>query len=836
MPLAPPNRPLSSHPHRGSDVVAQALHSGGVMLDLRYALRQLGRSPGFTVVALLTLTLGMGANTAFFSVLYGVVLRQPAYPDAGRLVAIHNLSAGQIANGGRLSRAEFRDYRERQRAFDGIAAADLGRMTLTSSGDADTLAERVKVSRVTASFFSIFGVAPARGRAIRAGDERAGTIAVVSGELWQSRFAGAEDILERTVRLNGVEYAIIGVMPAGFAYPEPDMAAWVPLDLSPRDSSDRGDHYLGVVGRLARGMSAESASLDLQRVARDLQQDAPDAYPSDARWSIGLESLRQNQFGRMLLPLGLLMAAAAAVMLIACVNVAIMSLLRALARRREMSIRLALGATRRDVIRQLVTEAAVLCALGACGGALLARAALATLKAFAPSDIPRLHEAALNVPTAVFMSVVLVIVTLLVGLAPALVAARLSAFEGSIPTGRSSDGRMTTRVRDALTIMEIALAASLLVCAGLTLRTLHALVEVDLGFAKENRFSFKTNLTEREYPDAARVDRFYEQLSTRIEALPGALSVGAISYLPLSGEGPLVTTASSDAPGAREATDVTVGVGIVRGHYFETMGVRLLQGRFFSPDDRASSRPVVIVDDALARRFWVSEAAAIGKAVQFGAGPKPDTRTVVGVVGRVSHVPPGRESLPMAYAPQSQVYQRGMYTVISTASAPGALMPAARAALASVDPLVPMYFAETVDARYDEALALPRFTAGLVSAFSTVALVLAGVGIFGVTAYAVAQRTREFGIRFALGAQRAHVGALVLGRVGLLAAIGVALGTALGLGLGSLMSSILFGVAPDDPLTVATVMGAIAVTAMLASVAPIRHAVLVNPAEILRSE
>jgi predicted permease len=384
--------------------------------------------------------------------------------------------------------------------------------------------------------------------------------------------------------------------------------------------------------------------------------------------------------------------------------------------------------------------------------------------------------------------------------------------------------------------MEIALAASLLVCAGLTLRTLHALIEVDLGFATENRFSFKTNLTEREYPDAARVDRFYDQLSAKLESLPGTLSVGAISYLPLSGEGPLVTTASIDASGAREAADVTVGVGIVRGRYFETMGVRLLQGRLFSADDRASATPVVIVDDALARRLWENEAAAIGRSVRFGAGPKADTRTVVGVVGRVSHVPPGRQSLPMAYAPQSQVYQRGMYTVIGTASTPGTLMPAARSVLASVDPSVPMYFAETVDARYDAALALPRFTAGLVSAFSTLALVLAGVGIFGVTGYAVAQRTREFGIRFALGAQRVHVGALVVGRVGLLAAIGVALGTALGLGLGSLMSGILFGVAPDDPLTIAAVMGAIGLTAMLASLAPLRHAVLVNPAEILRSE
>ena len=805
------------------------------MLDLRYALRQLVRSPGFTAVALITLTLGMGANTAFFSVLYGVVLRQPPYPAAERLVTIHNLSGGEVATGGRLSRAEFRDYEERQRAFEGIAASDLGRMTLTSTGDGNALAERVKVSRVGANLFPILGVSPARGRGIRVGDEHAGSIAVISDELWRSQFGATEDILERTIRLNGVEHAIVGVMPAGFAYPEPDMGAWIPIDLRPRDASDRSDHYLAVVGRRPPGTSDDLARLDLQRVARDLQHDMPGAYAADTRWSIGVESLRQTQFGRMLLPLGLLMAAASCVLLIACVNVAIMSLLRALARRREISIRLAIGATRRDMIRQLITEAAVLCALGAVGGLFLARVGLGTLKTFAPGDIPRLQEASINIPTALFTSGVMVVVTLLVGLAPAVVALRMNAFEGTFPTGRSSDGRTTTRLRDMLTVMEIALAVSLLVCAGLTLRSLHALVGVDLGFATEHRFSFKTNLTEREYPDRARVDRFYEQLTARLESLPGTESIGAVSYLPLSGEGQSVVAAPTDAT-AREATEITVGWGIVRGPYFETMGVTLLQGRLFSTSDRSSSPAVAIVDDVLARRLWTNEAAAIGRTVRFGAGSHAETRTIVGVVHHVSHVEPGRESLPMAYAPQSQVYQRGMYTVIRTTSAPQALMPAARAALASVDASVPMYFAETVDARYDQALALPRFTAGLVSAFSTLALLLAGVGIFGVTGYAVAQRTREFGIRFALGAQRIHVGALVLGRVGVLAGVGLAIGTALGLGLGSLMSGILFGVEPGDPLTMTAVIGAIGLTAMLASLAPLRHAIRVSPAEILRAE
>src|SRR4051812_1394153 len=251
------------------------------MFELRYALRQLARSPGFSAVALLTLTLGMGANTAFFSVLYGVVLRQPPYPGAERLVALHNASGGVVANGGRVSQAEFRDYHERQRTFEGIAASDLGRMTMTSGGETDALAERVKVSRVTPNLFTVFGIAPARGRGPRTGDERTAVV-VISHELWQSRFGGAEDILQRTIRLNGVDNLIIGVMPAGFDYPEPAMAAWTLLDLSPGGDADRSDHYLGVVGRLAPGVSLGQARMDLQRVARDLQHDQPGAYPKDA--------------------------------------------------------------------------------------------------------------------------------------------------------------------------------------------------------------------------------------------------------------------------------------------------------------------------------------------------------------------------------------------------------------------------------------------------------------------------------------------------------------------------------------------------------------------------
>jgi putative ABC transport system permease protein len=804
------------------------------MQHLRYAVRQLRGSPGFTTVAVLTLVLGMGANSAFFSVLYGVVLRQPPYPEADRLVRVQNVSDGQAANGGTLSRAEFLDYRARQRAFEALAASKWGRATLTSEGGA----ERVKVANVTANVFSVLGVAPARGHAFGTTHEQgaAGAEALISDEFWRVHLRGADDVLGRTVRLNGLDYVIIGVLPATCSYPEPGVAAWLPLDLRPQGESDRSDHYLTVIGRLNAGVSPAQARLDLQRVARDLQRDAPGDYPPDARWTIGFDSLRHSQFGHMLVPLGLLAASAAFVLLIACVNVATMSLLRALARRREMAIRLSLGAGRGHIVRQLVAEAAILCALGAIGGLAVAEWGLDGLRAYAPADIPRLNEVAINLPVALFTGVVLVAVTLLVGLAPATVATQLRGSAAAIPTTRASDGRGASRLREAFMVMEVALAASLLVCAGLTLRSLQGLLRVDLGFATEHRFSFKTNLTASDYPDPDHVDRFYERLTAQLETMPGSISTGAISYLPLSREGTAIDAAPDTPRAGRSADHLTVGWGIVRGRYFDTMGLELLHGRFFSPTDRTDSLPVAIVDEILARRLWSSEATAVGQRTRLGAGSDAHARTVIGVVRRVAHFGPGRDSLPMAYAPQSQVYQRGMYTVVRTKAPPQVVAAGARAAVASADPSVPMYFAETVEGRYWDVLALPRFTAGLVSAFSTLALVLAGVGIFGVTGYAVGQRTREFGIRRALGAPHSHVCGLVLGRVGRLTAIGVVLGIALAVALGRLMSGVLFGVEPSDAPTMAAAVATVAATALVASLAPLRHALRVNPAETLRAE
>jgi len=804
------------------------------MNDFKFALRQLLKNPGFTAVAVLTLALGMGANTTFFSVFHGVVLQRPPYPEADRLVELRH--QWNDRENSRLSLAELFDYREHQRSLAGIGASISGRATLTSEQGAD----RIQWTRVTANLLPLLGVSPARGRAFTEAEERAGedTSVLVSHEFWQSSLGGSEDVLGRGLQLNGVTHTVVGVMPAEFSYPWPGVSIWKPLDLTRRGAADREDHSLQAIARLAPGVSFAQAREDLRHRSRQLQAAHPEAYPRESHWRIGFESLRASQFGHMKAPLGLLLTAAAAVLLIASVNVAIMFLLRATIRRREMIIRFALGAGRRHVVRQLLTESALVCGLGALGGLVIATFGLEAFKAFSPDQIPRLQEVRLNGVVVAFTGGVLVLVTMIVGLVPAASALKAGAEGAASTAGRTTEGRGTGRLRDALTVVEIALAVVLLVSAGLTARSLMGLLRVDLGFTTHRLLAFKTNLTPQGHPDAAHANRFYDDLTAKLEGLPGVTAVGAVSYLPLSGEAQYISAAKAEDAGRPEieAPAAEVGWRVVRGQYFEAMRMTLLRGRLFSTADREGAPPVVVVDDAFARRFWQTEEAALGQRIRFGSATNAETRTVVGVVRAVKHFGPAATTLPEAYAPQAQVYQRGMYTVVQASGSLAELPSLIRAKLAEVDSSVPMYFTETLEQRRRTALTLPRFTAGLIGAFSVLALVLAGVGIFGVTAYSVGQRTREFGIRFSLGAQRSHVAGLVLKRVGWLALLGVAVGVPAALGVARLMTSLLFGVTPADLPTLAVAAVGISLTVSAASVVPLVRALRVDPMVALRDE
>ncbi len=806
-----------------------------VLSDLRLAVRSLSKSPGFVVVAALTLALGIAANTTFLSVLHGVVLRPLPFAQPEELVELRNQGEALGANVGRVSRAELRDYRERQRSFTGIGSHAIGRVTLGLPGGA----ERVLYAQVTANFFPLLGVAPTRGRNFEETEETAGRdrVVIVSHGFWQTQLGGTAEVLQRTVPVNGIAHQVVGVMPAGFVYEDAAIAFWKPVDLSAQGPSDRSDHYLPAIGRLAPGVSLAAANADMARVAETLRAQAPADYPAAPRWSLRVLALAESHFGQFRTPLAAMLAAAAAVLLIAAVNVAIMFLLRAAGRRRDIMIRLSLGAARRHIVRQLLAESAVVCILGGAAGLLLAVAGIALLKTFPPADVPRLAEVSLNVPTALLSLGILVLVTLAIGLAPAIPLLRARVPQGLNASTRTTESRAASRAREILLVAEIALAFLLLVGGGLVVRSLHNLLNDDVGFTTQRLFTFKTNLTPEGAPDLARANQWYAQLTERIVALPGVTAVAGVSYLPLSGESQFMA-ATPLAPGIAPTVDTPGAVGwrVVRGPYFATVGTTLRHGRDFAPTDTATSPLVTIVDDEFARRYWADSADAVGQSVRFGSGERAQVRTIVGVVHRLKHWGPGRQPVPEAYVPQAQFYQRGMYTVVRTDAAPAALGAAIRAELAAVDPTVPMYFVDTMEHRYASALAMPRFTAGLLGTFSLLALLLAGVGIFGVIGYATAQRSREFGIRFAIGASRAHVVRLVLSRVGLLALVGGASGAIAAFQLARLIRSQLYGIEPTDSTTLLGAMALLVVAALLASLAPLAAALRVNPADALRSE
>jgi len=808
-----------------------------MLSSFRFAFRQLAKNPGFTAVAWLTLALGIGATTTFFSVLHSVVLREPPYPEADRLVVVQSRRNGEAVNGARIPLAELRDLRAHQRSLEGIAAFVSGRATLAAEGGA----ARVVVTRVTADLLPLLRATPAQGRNFTAEEEHGGRNAVVllSHAFWQSQFGSDPNIVGRTVQLNAATQTVVGVMPVGFNFGEERQTdLWQPLDLDSRGAvADRQDFGLVPLGRLAPGVTRDAAEADFARVARELQAAAPADNPSAARWTLGLQSLRDSQFGEMATPLGALLAAAAVVLGLAGLNVSILFLLRTATRQREMNIRLALGAGRRHLVGQLLSESLVLCALGTAAGIGLAKLGLVLLQAFPPADIPRLEEASLNGPVLAFVAGLLALVTVGVSLAPAFSVLRARMAEGLAGTGRVTESRGAVRLRDLLTGAQIALAVLLLVSGGLALRSLVGLLHVDLGFDTAQVLSFKTNLTAEAYPDAARTNRFYEDFSARLAALPGVVSVGSVSHLPLSGEMQVTSLSSaSNSSVTLPASGQPVGWRVVRGAYFETLGLSLERGRFFDGTDRSGNRLVAIVDDVFARRFWSDPAAALDQQVRLRNGADSFLCTIVGVVHRVKHLGPAQETLPEVYVPHAQHYQRGMFTVVRAQVAPETLLPLARAELTRVDPNVPLYFAEAMAARRDTVLALPRFTAGLVGAFAAVALLIAGVGVFGVTAYSINQRTREFGIRFALGAARSHVVALVLGRAGRVTLLGTVAGAVAAFWLCDLASSLLFEVRPTDAFTLAGAAVLMCLTTLLACLGPLRRALRINPSDALRAE
>lgn len=804
--------------------------------DLRFGVRMLWKNPGFTLVAVLTLALGIGANTAIFSVVYAALLRPLPYPDAGQLVQVKKESSPawfeMIGGGEIVSGGEFLEWRDHNQVFSRLAAYGGGEANLTGMNEA----ERIAVGRVSADFFPLLGIQPAIGRSFIPEEDRpSGEHVVVLGHgIWQSRFGGDALVVRRTLTLDDKSHTIIGVLPPTFHFPEP-YEMWVPLALD--EGAVRAGKQLTLLRTIARlepGVTMEAARADLNAITRAAGGDRP---PPSSGGRVQVITLREQFVGAARLMLLVLLAAVGFLLLIACANVANLLLARAAVRRREIAVRLALGASRWRIVRQLLTESTLLSLLGAAAGALVAVWGVGAMRTMGVADLASVQDIGVDAPVLGFTLLISLANGLLFGLAPALQASRPEVSEwlkeGAATT---SGGRARQRLRSLLVISEIALSLVLLIGAGLIVRSFVRLLSVDPGFRPEGALTMQITLSESRY-DGQRRAEFFRQLLERLGGLPDVRAVGAIDRLPLGNYSASIA-AGVDIEGAPQhvsGKQLPIAIAAVAGDYFRAMGIQLKRGRAFNEhDDATAAQPVVIVNETFAEQYFGS-ADPVGKRVS-GFGPDGEWLTIVGVVGDVRQKGLDREPEAEIYWPYSRAGGGRMSVVLRTEGDPRSLVATARAAVRALDPHQPVHGVMTMEQRLAGSYAPRRSSMLLLGIFAVLALMLAAVGIYGVMSYAVAQRTHEIGIRMALGARAGDVLKLVVVHGLVLTLTGAVIGLTAALGLTKLMSSMLYEVSATDPLTFVLTATLLVVVALLACYLPARRATKVDPLVALRYE
>jgi putative ABC transport system permease protein len=803
--------------------------------DVRQSFRMLRRSPALTAAATVTLALGIGANTGVFSVVDAVIVRPLPYPDPDRLLVLYQQHERADVGRTRAAALDFLDWQARARSFASMAGYVGTGFTLTGGQDPELVIGQL----VSAELFDVLGVRPQLGRAFRAEEAAAGRdrVMVLGHALWQRRFGGDRSVVGRTVMANGQPYTVVGVMPPGFDYPEKRYQLWAPLPLQDGNSYglpvNRHSRYLQVVGRLRPGVTPERAAAELDALGRRLSTEFPD---SNADTTIRSASLTEETVGAVRPTLLLVLLAAALVLLVACANVTSLLLARASARRREMALRSALGAAVPRLIRRLLTETLVLFAVGLAAGLALAHGTLWALRRFGPTDIPRLDEAALDGRAFLFAVLVVAATALVFGLAPALQAARSGAAGASSVGGSRVAGGTPPqqRLRSAVVVVEIGLAMALLTAAGLVGRSFLALQAVDNGFAADSAVTFGIALPPARFPDERSMRAFHRQLLDRLAAQPLFESVGTTTALPLSGQD-LENGVTLEGAEAGQETPVA-GLHAVSPGYLRAMGIPLRRGRAFTDRDREDAAAVAIVNETFARQHW-PRGDALGKRLRSD----DPWRTVVGIVGDVRHRHPERAPRPLVLVPYAQLepvllttWARGASVVIRSSAEPSLVIGTARSAVLELDPLLPLIDVRPMRDLVSDATAQPRFRALLMGTLALIAAMLSLVGVFGVISYYAEQRSQEIGVRMALGARRAEVLALVLGRGARLALLGVLLGLAGGVALSRSLSGLLFEVSPTDPAVFALAATGLAVAALLASYLPARRAAHTDPGVALR--
>jgi putative ABC transport system permease protein len=798
--------------------------------DFRYAARLLLRSPGFTLVAVAALALGIGANTAIFSVVDTLLLRPLPYADADRLAVVWEHNVPRDRKNNVVSPGNFIHWRELNQSFKALSAVSMTfRTTLTGAGDAAEL----PVQYVSGTLFGVLGVRPALGRDFTPQEDAPGVgVVTISDRLWRQRFNADPAIVNRRILLDGRPNLVAGVMAPGFSILDKSVDVWSTIGFSPAARTPRG-RWICVVGRVKDGVSMAQAQQDMVRVHAELTR----LFPTfNTGWTANVVPLRQQLTGDVRPALWVMLAAVGFVLLIACANVGNLVLARATARQRELAVRAALGAGRGRLIRQMLAESVLLSLLGAGAGLVLAWWAMIALRTTVADRLPieRLEQVGINGKVLLFTVGAALLSALIFGIAPALTSAGARLTDTLKDGGRSGSAARGARVRGAFVVVEVALALVLLVGAGLLMRSFMMLLRVDPGFDPSRTMTVKVSIPQSKYPSAAQQQTFFNQLFERLDALPGVTAAGGTSFLPLawlgSATGFEVVGKPKPAAGQGPVTDVRV----ITHNYFKAMGVPLLRGRAFDGRDTGTGVRRVIINQALARKFFPGE-DPIGKSIIVSWNDEvPDE--IVGVVGDVRQQDLETDARATIYWPPARFTYPFMTIAVRTAGDPRGVVAGAVAALHELDPNVAAADVKTMEDVIDTSVAQRRLTMLLLSIFAGLALVLAAVGIYGVIGYSVSQRTQEIGIRMALGAPRAAVMRMVIGQAMGLTSIGVGAGAVGAWALTRLMQKLLFGVTASDPLTFVAVAGLLALVAALAASVPGLRATRVDPVIALRAE
>jgi predicted permease len=826
--------------------------------DFRHALRSFARTPGFTAAAILSLAIGIGANTAIFSVVHAILLRPLPYAHADRLTILWNRSPGLNIAEDWFSTAQYFDIKNGHSGFESLAIAIGANYNLTGPG---TEPERVGAIRLSSNFLTMLGAAPEVGRLFLPEEDAPGrpSVAILSHGLWQRRYGADRAMVGRSITLNGQSFEVVGVMPERFSLPREvlptlgvaeDGQVLLPLPLVANAATIRTREDYNIMGTLKPGVRIETAQAEMDALTSRLRRDFPAVYPPNGGLTFSIVPVQQQIAGKVTRPLLVLLGAVACVLLIACANVANLLLSRALARHKEMAVRAALGASVSRVVRQLLTEGMVLASAGAVTGVALAAAGLQWIHARPPKDLPRIADISINGPVLLFTFGLSIVAALIFSLAPAIGARRLDVHGTlkDVARGSSGTGSLWGRrqsLRRVLVGGELALSVMLLIGAGLLVRSFTELERVPSGFDARGVLTLELTLTGAKYKDAAAVQDGYRRLWERLDAIPGVAASGGVTSLPLSGFfawGPI--TVEGRVPPTGE-NFINADQRTVAGDYFTAMAIPLKAGRAFTSAElnppnlsNLSNLPngvrVIVIDERMAEELWPGQ-DPIGKRIKNGdASSESPWETVVGVVGRVKQYGLDADARIAFYRPHTQSPARSLFVTVRTDGDPGTLATAVAREVHAFDQDLPLYHVQPMMRRVDESLARQRFAATLLSLFSLVALALAAIGVYGVMAYLVTQGTREIGIRVALGATPSGILALVVRHGAVLTLAGLAAGLGGALLMTRLMDSLLFGVTSRDPLTFTIVGITLAAIALAAVTVPALRAARINPVEALR--